>query len=303
MDVRPHFDSIADYGRSLADVSRWEPYARAALEQSGLPAGSLECGFPGTFPVLVGNDLVVKLFGYFGEWRADHAAELAAYQALGSNASILSPRVLAHGELFEDAGEAWPFLITTRIVGTAWRDLGGPPQHRLVVARALGEQVRLVHQIDVARAESVRGDWLMLHGSAAAERHRRWRTLPAHLVEQIDPFLTGYRRTPPTFVHADITEDHIFVANGAYAGLIDWGDAMVTDPWYDLGPLHLGAFRGDRALLRAFLDGYGWPVSADFAQHAMQLALMHQFDVFSSVAELAAVSSSLDELADALWRV
>lgn len=135
----------------------------------------------------------------------------------------------------------------------------------------------------------------------ALERHRGWQSLPGHLTEQIPAYLSDYRPGRVCLVRADLTEDHLFVDDGRLLGVIDWGDAMITDLFYELGPLHLGAFAADRRLLHAFLEGYHWPIDSDFADHALRVALMHEFDLFGVVAEAASAADSLAALALALW--
>jgi hypothetical protein len=87
------------------------------------------------------------------------------------------------------------------------------------------------------------------------------------------------------------------------AGVIDWGDALVIDPYYELPALYLGTFKGDKRLLRAFLAGYGWEIGADFAQRAMTMTLLHEWDVLADVGKFVALDAvaSLDELATTLW--
>ena len=78
----PVFASIDSYGARLGDVGYWRPYAEAALASSGLPEQTMQSGFEGTYPTLVGGQLVVKLFGYFPGWRESVAAETAANRAI-----------------------------------------------------------------------------------------------------------------------------------------------------------------------------------------------------------------------------
>ena len=88
-------------------------------------------------------------------------------------------------------------------------------------------------------------------------------------------------------LHCDLNADHVL---GGFegerwrpVGVIDFGDAMIGDRMYDLVALHLGLFRCDKRLLRAFLDDYGSDerLRRDFARRAMSMTLLHQFDVLS----------------------
>ena len=107
---------------------------------------------------------------------------------------------------------------------------------------------------------------------------------------------------------------HAFVENGRLTGIIDWGDAMVTDRHYELIQLHRDMFGCDKALLRVFLDASDWPVSKDFPRQALGLALHrqaiglaqhHTMDVFEPVAELLPLRDigTLEELAAELFTV
>lgn len=304
----PTFDSPDAYGSRLGDVDAWRPYAAAALARCGLAEPRLVSGFEGTYPTLVGDRLVVKLFGHVPGWRASFDAEVAANRVVEQDGGIAAPRVLARGSLFPGEEAEWPFLVTERLGGRPWREAGLPPAEAGSVARQLGAQIRRLHDAgpDGPRADALRGvrqDRLgdRDHGRAAAERHRAWGSLPAHLLDQVPGYLAGYRAGRRCLVHGDLTEDHLFVRDGELLGIIDWGDALVTDPFYELGALHLGAFAGDRELLGHFLDGYGWRLDGGFPERALQVALMHEFDLFGALRSLTGDARSLADLATGLW--
>ncbi|SDS47286.1 phosphotransferase family protein [Microlunatus soli] len=299
----PVFDATRDYGALLGDADHWRPYAELALARAGLPIEPLVSGFTGTYPTLVGTSLVIKLFGHFGGWRRSVAAEIAANEAIHAQRWIRAPKIVATGQLFPGNSDDWPFLISERLSGEAWRDSDLATRDRMNVAVQLGRQVRLVHGCPAVSPSQLHGDWLAEHRTDTVDRQRRWKVLPERLLDQIPEYIAGYRPADPVLVHGDITEDHIFLDGDRLVGLIDWGDAMITDPFYELGALHLGAFGADRRLLGSFLEGYGWPADEDFARHAMQAALMHEFDLFSGVRDLAQQAESLDDLADALWKL
>lgn len=299
----PVFDGATDYGAVLGDAEQWRPYAEAALIGSGLPVEPMVSGFAGTYPTLVGPSRVVKLFGHFGNWRRSFRAEIAAHEAIRGQRWIRAPKIIATGRLFPETDQDWPYLVSERLDGVAWRDCRLSTRHRMTVANELGRQVRMVHDIDTGAAADLAGGRLQEHRAGITERHRRWNTLPTRMIDQIPDYIAGYRPIGRCLVHGDITEDHIFVDDDRLVGLIDWGDAMITDPFYELGALHLDAFGADRRLLGSFLEGYGWPIDEGFVVHAMQAALLHDFDLFGGVADLARQSDSLDDLADRLWRL
>lgn len=46
-----------------------------------------------------------------------------------------------------------------------------------------------------------------------------------------------YENVIPSIVHGDLRHDHIFAENGKYTGMIDFGDTMANDPYFDLAHL------------------------------------------------------------------
>lgn len=266
-------------------------------------------GIGGTYPTWLCGDVVVKLFGHSRAWRAGHAAERAAHAVLATDPAIAAPRLLAAGQLSDDPVASWPYLITTRMSGVAWQHAGLSPAQRLSLAAALGRQIRRVHGLrpsGIAAPER----WPAASVAAAA-RHS---SLPPHLIGQIEDYLGRLGPFERVFVHGDLMFRHLFVENGRLAGVIDWGDAIVTDRHYEFAKLHLDLFDCDKALLRAFLEASDWPIGEDFAHKAMALALCRQahglvqhdtIDVFYTLpARLPLLDiDTLDELASELFAV
>lgn len=306
MIAPPAFETIQEYGAHLGDLRFWWPYVAQILERHGLAKVGPQpvAGAGGTYPTVLYGDVVVKLFGYFRTWREGHAAERAALALVATDPEIAAPELLFEGWLYDDADAPWPYLITTWLSGVAWRDAQLTVDERLSVVAGLGRQVRRVHALrssDIAPHEA----WSPLNASAATARHRAWGSLPPHLLDQVGDYLAQLGPFDRVVVHADLTADHAFVEHGRLTGIIDWGDAMVTDRHYELGALHIDMFRGDKALLKVFLEACGWPVGEDFPRRAMALALHHRFDVFEAVGALLPLREvgTLDALATELFAV
>lgn len=308
----PTFASIREFVARLGDFGFWRPYVAGVLERHGLldDAGREPvAGFNPTFPTFLYGDVVVKLFGYSRSWRASHAAERATQALIATDPEISAPDLLVEGRLYDDADAPWPYLITTRMSGVAsWRAELSTEQ-RLSLAEELGKQVQRVHTLrspDVA----THADWPTLNLAAAAEQS----SLPPHLISQIDDYLARLGSFDRVFVHGDLTANHVFVEDGRFAGIIDWGDAMVTDRHYEIIQLYRDMFGCDKALLRAFLEASDWPTGKDFPRRALGLALHrqaiglvqhHTMDVFEPIATLLPLQDigTLDELATELFAV
>lgn len=311
MTAPPRFASLRDHVSRLRDVDFWWPYVSEILRRHDLADAGREpvAGFNPTHPTFLVGELVVKLFGCSRAWRESHAAERAAQLLVATDPEIAAPRLLADGRLYEDADAPWPYLVTTRMSGLAWREAGLSGDQRLSIAAELGRQVRRVHALRPSRVVA-REDWPALGVAAAAERS----SLPPHLVAQVDEYLARLGPFERVFVHGDLTAAHAFVEEGRLTGIIDWGDATVTDRHYELIQLHRDLFGCDKALLRAFLEAGDWPVGEDFARRALGLALYrqaaglarhHTMDVFEPVAARLPLRDigTLDELATELFDV
>ncbi|MDX6552635.1 MAG: hygromycin-B 7-O-kinase [Gaiellales bacterium] len=311
MTAPPVFASVEGYVSRIGDAGFWAPVAAEVLERHALAGARAEpaAGFNATYPTFVYGEVVVKLFGFVPSWREAHAAELAAHDVLATDPEIRAPSLLAAGRLYDDEDAAWPYLITTRMPGVAsWR-AGLSTADRRSLAAELGRQVRRVHGLRPAGAATEK-DWPAANVSAAAARS----SLPPHLVAQIDSYLAKLRPFDRVVVHGDLVANHAFVENGRLTGIIDWGDAMVTDRHYELIQIHRDTFECDRALLRVFLDACNWPAAADFPRQALGHALRrqavgllqhHTIDVFEPIAALFPLGdiATLDDLATVLFDV
>lgn len=318
----PALASDAEYRQRLGDQAFWEPYARAVLEQAGLPAPALMriAREVGTYPTLITDSgLVVKLFGerYYGP--ESFAAERDAYRVL-EGYPLPVPKLIAAGSLFSDNddGWLWPFLVVTQVHGVSYaaQRASLSQSHRLTVARQLGGFLYHLHRLPLIGRDALLPTWDRFLALLARRRrdapadYRGWGILPPHLVDQLDgwlpdPFALADTSQPPRFLHGDIHNEHVFLDPGSHrlSAVIDFTDVFAGDPRYDLVALHFGTFRTDKALLAACLDGYGWPTpDADWPRQMLAFTLLHDFNMLTPDMELGD-HRSLDDLADAIWRL
>lgn len=312
MIAPPIFTSVQEHVSRLGDVGFWRPYLMEILDRHDLAAAglNLQAGFNPTYPTFLCGDVVVKLFGCSGAWRQGHAAERSAQVLLAEDLGVLAPRLLAEGRLCDDKDSPWPYLVTARMSGVAARDAVLSADQRRSLAVALGQQVRRIHALSPSGLATTHDDWQPVNMAAAARRS----SLPPHLISQIDGFLNRLDPFDRVFVHGDLTLSHVFVDDGCLAGIIDWGDAMMTDRHYELIQVYRDVFACDRTLFRDFLEASDWPVGGDFPRQALGLALHrqaigcvqhHSMDVFEPIAALLPLQdiATLDELAAELFAV
>lgn len=307
------FNSEDEYSAYRADLDFWWPLIMEILEQHHLAGASKYntaiCGFNPTYPVFLIGDIVVKFFGHRPSWKRAFQTELAAHGYLLKDDTILAPRILASGNLFEDSNNPWPYIISTKVSGKSWLDTTLTFDEKNKVAKEVGAELYKIHAISTDDQLNHDYQWSTLNFQKAAERS----VLPKHLVGQVELFIAKLDDFDRCFVNGDIVDTHVFIDNGSLSGIIDWGDATITDRHYELGKL-MDTFDWDKRLLKTVLESSNWPVKKNFSKQSLGLALYRQavgltqhnsFDVFYKLPDIIPLKdiATLDELADVLFGV
>jgi hypothetical protein len=248
-------------------------------------------GKGGSYPAILSGDLVVKFFGYAGEWRAPWENERRAQERLELDDRILAPRLLGSGELFPAEQQSIPYLLVSRIPGRDWLDAEPDFDTRLQVAADLGSQLRLIHALPHGNLPTIE-TWM----DRPISQGVRGGLFPRHLVDQVDDWIETVPVGSPKFVHSDIFVRHPFLDRGRLSGIIDWGDAMAADPHVELGKLQLDVFEGDKLLLRSLLDADDWPVDDQFPRRALAMALRRHTQILGQHGEGGDMFYRLPEL-------
>lgn len=237
-------------------------------------------GLGGTYPAVISDELVVKFFGCVGAWFATWENERLAQERLGSDERLLVPRLVGAGQIFPHERESWPYLILTRVPGASWCETNMRFDQRCSIAAELGAQLRHIHALAVDAMPGIDAWMTRSPGTGAYSG-----AFPAYLAGQVDDWIEQVPMGKPAFVHGDLFDRHPFVNRTHLSGIIDWGDAMAADPHVELGKLHLDVFEGDKRLLRAFLDGYGWQIDAEFPRRALAMALRRHTQILGQHGE------------------
>jgi len=319
------FSSDEEYENSLRDAAFWEPYARAPLRVADLPdEGEVVTHFPTTHvAALVGSRFFVKLHYEDSYGEQCFRTELAFFRATRGR-DLPIPDLLAEGSLYDDDDWRWPFLILSPMPGRDLRSLGDTVRTEDMerVAVFAGMVMRRLHDTDVAESEPLAHSTyenLIADRRAKAELdHVAWRSLPERLAETIRDSLWQHRdlldpeSSPRRLIHGDLHGGNIFVAGSPGAleptGIVDFNDAMIGDPHYDLVSLHLKAFRANKSLLRIALDAYEWgPLGTDWPERMMAFTLAHDYDMIEPVVSaypgVLDDAGPLEDVADLLWNL
>jgi hygromycin-B 7''-O-kinase len=324
--AHPVFDSITAYAQQFTNVDYWKPYVELVCARHQLTPGSnIRAGLPGTHPVFIVDErYVVKLYTDLFNSASSIDAEIDVYRLLGYAPQIPAPALFAHGTLFSKGeGWSWPYIVIEALPGISLDEAGEQVtyRHKLALARYLGPVVRSLHTLPLSDASYRHGSWdafihfLAKQRAACVDQHTRWQTIPDHLIAQIDAYLPPLETLAdqtgmPSLLHADLNADHVlgFFQDDHWhtTGIIDFGDAKVGDPLFELIALHIGLFDCDKHLLQAFLECYGFHerLRDRFVLRAMSYTLLFEFNVFHSIFQILPTAhevATLDELAALLW--
>jgi hygromycin-B 7''-O-kinase len=309
-------NGLEGYRQSFMDAELWRPFIVQVFREHNWACDQIRPGVAGTYPTfIIDEQRVVKFFGpLFDGERCWHVEQEAA-QLMLDVPEIPVARLIDSGVLEREQG--WTYLILEYVpgvsIGEVYADI--PFEEKRSLAHWLGKCLPRMYRIEADHGtalprlrEDLARSWF---ASRWPQDQAKW---PVHLARQVEAYLSEnaefLRAESNCFIHADLTQDHILgrFANGHFTMLavIDFGDAMLGNIYYELTALHLDLFNCDKRLLAEFLQTYGLFPGRDFTTTAMVTSLLHQFDVYAPLfawkPELMKLSS-LDELADRIWNV
>ena len=291
-----------------------EDLARAIIHKHQLSEAPLTLFSDGTNIVFsYGESKVIKIFPPFHQSQFE--SERLVLKHLDGNLSIKTPTLEYEGELF-----GWPYIIMSKLEGTnletLWETM--PHHNKVVIIRELGALIREVHALPTDGLEAIDCHWPQFIEKQIANCVKQHQTkgLSTALVQQLPAFLESIKDLLPTFkkpviLTGEYTPMNFLVqkVDGLWhiSGLIDFGDAMLGLPQYDLlGP---GAFliQGDKQLLSTFLLAYGYlphELTNKLSHQLTALMLLHQYsnlNIQIRIPNWKANVTSLKELENLVW--
>lgn len=275
----PSIDAHTDLRQTFAPEF-WLPAMRIIAERHGVSADDLSLFPSGTDIVYSAGAAVIKFTAPC--WRKSLQQELVWLRWLDGRLDLEVPRPLASGEL-----DGWPYQITTRVAGQAvarvWKWLSH--QERLRLACEIGAAMAGLHAIATPPGDHRWPAFLAARRAGVVANHRS-RGAALHWLDQLDATLDAIDRPdrPLVCLHTELLDEHIFVEQRAgrwrVSGLVDFADARVGHPDYELAALAEFLFKGEPGLLGACLAAYGWSrrdcVPAQ-APRLLSWALLHRF--------------------------
>lgn len=260
----PPADSPAEFrGARAVPDEVWIAALRELLPRHGLKLTTVTKFADGEFPAFgLGAEYVVKLIPKI--W-VDVARRERAALDLASQRSDVVPRVTATGEC-----EDWCYLVMTRRPGTplneCWARLDADT--RTAIATDVGCWLAHLHAMPITAAAEIETDhWLefVRKQSAAWPGRNDVAALDPRLrmtgPDYLSRVLNSHAADRLVFLHGDLAPENVLVseANDGWriTGVLDFGNARVGDPVFDLTAPTVLLAPGNHDVITAFCAGYG----------------------------------------------
>lgn len=311
--IFPHVSSFEEYENIKIQIDRFEKAAREIIAFHRLSDEPLSL-FDGTNIVFAyGNNRVIKIFPPFHQDQ--FKSDLLVMNHLQNKVSVKTPIIEYHGVI-----DGWPYIIMSRLDGTLLEGLWETLDHnnKKILIRELGVLIREVHALPTQGLEAIDCHWEQFISKQINEcvsRHKITKLSDA-LLKQIPEYLESAKEhlpmiKNPVILTGEYTPMNFLVKqiSGVWhiAGLIDFGDAMLGLPEYDLlGP---GAFliQGDKTLLQEFLTAYGYTqeeLTSALSKQLTLLMLLHRYSnlrIQIRIDNWMSKVASIKELENLVW--
>ncbi|WP_133140292.1 aminoglycoside phosphotransferase family protein [Legionella genomosp. 1] len=286
---------------------------KAIINKHQLPEAALTLFPDGTNIVFSFGAKVIKIFPPVHQTQFE--SERLILKHLDGKLSVRTPRLEEEGELF-----GWPYLIISRLEGTLletlWETMS--KNNKIVILHELGELIREVHTLSTEGLEAIDCHWPQFIEKQIAQcvTNHQNKGFPPVLLKQLPDYLESAKELvtsikKPVILTGEYTPMNFLVNHKDdmwhISGLIDFGDAMLGLPEYDLlGP---GAFliQGDKQLLETFIMAYGYSSSeltGKLSHQLTALMLLHQYSnlkVQIRIANWEEQVQSLEDLESLVW--
>jgi hygromycin-B 7''-O-kinase len=211
-----------------------------------------------------------------------------------------SPDLVACGKV-----EGWPYLVLSVVPGVpavdVWHSLSR--EDRIMVVSQVGHLMVRLHAHPPLDELGI--DWnrfLEERIAGALEHHAP----PAGWRDWLQRRVHGFTEGPfrPVLLHADITHDHVLLERKENAwvvtGIIDFGDAMMGHPHYDLVAPLICFAAGDAAVARSLVGSCGGKLDRDLSERLLTYCLLHRYAKLSDITARIGVDHP-DGIFEAFW--
>lgn len=286
MTELPSIESGAQLNEFRQQPERWTPVIVSLARSNGLPTVDFQnLGGDSSLVIAIGKHYVVKLTPPV--FARQIQAEEHALKYIGKGLPLRTPQLCATGNL-----DSWRYVVQSRIpgqqLGESWPTVS--QSARRSILQEIGLFFAALHRLAAPQAGVLADSWdefLSMQTQLCAARQASW-GVPEEIVSGISECLANSgvsTNSCISLLHADLGGGNVLlesVEDGRYvAGIIDFGDARIGDPLYDLITPALLIAEGNHELFSALLDGYGIVGSARDERLQTRLtayAVLHPFN-------------------------
>ena len=282
----PTINTDEEYDNLQLDCEIFKKAAEEIIARHHL-SNELLSRFDGTNIVFAcGSSRVIKIYPPIHQHQ--FTSEVMIMKHLQSKLSVSTPNIEYEGEI-----SGWPYIVMNRIDGTLLEGLWENLDHhnKMIIINELGQLIREVHSLPTHGLDAIDCHWeqfISQQINQCVSRHESTE-LPEPLLKQIPKYLESAEEIlpqikNPVILTGEYTPMNFLVKQESgiwhINGLIDFGDAMLGLPQYDLlGP---GVFliQGDKILLREFLISYGYlpeELTPALSHQLTTLMLLHRY--------------------------
>jgi hygromycin-B 7''-O-kinase len=257
----------------------------------------------------ISPDYVIKLIPFI--YRREYERELGGLTQVSGPFPVRTPQICASGAL-----GSWSYIVMTRLpgdpLGRHLDSLTNAEMREIIFI--IGAALRALHAIPLPTvglfSTELWDEFVAAQSLLCGDRQVGW-GVHEQLVEGFPNCLAPANLADApdrAMLHADLTLWNVMIENlgGRWkvSGIIDFADARIGTPVYDLSPPALLIARRDRDLFHTFLDGYGVAKEArneTLQDQLMAAAILHPFGDLTRNYDLNRPPSSLNELRNSMF--
>lgn len=284
----------SSWGMIFQSVKDFEPLIKYIFSRHSLPFTGIEQCTPGTNAVFKVGGLVAKIFapqesGMDTEW--DYETELFGIER-ANRLGISAPQLLASG-IVEDK-YAFRYMVMEYISGNSLGQL-----ESVITDSEKVKYAKLIREITFKMntpCERFNGCDIVKR----AQHCKRWNTFPLSFQYERSDYLKKYKVKNPVYVHGDLNPDNVLVDTAGKLYIIDFADAVLAPPEYELAALICELF----CFEKPYMDGYfGKYDAAELAEKCFEGILLHDFGYDIIRCNLGCIDeiTSLAELKERLY--
>ncbi|MGM7700255.1 aminoglycoside phosphotransferase family protein [Pseudalkalibacillus sp. Hm43] len=305
----------SEWGKMYVNLDLWSPIIEQVLETEKLPYNEVTLTkHPGTHAVFeVDGRYILKIYTPLSP--DDFSVEVSVYKNIAKAGHTYFPELVAAGEV--RCPELWQYTIVSVVEGVAYRDVESllTVEEKTQLAKSLATQLKEYHGIQWVYNDIP--EWSLRsedHLSTLKKNLKKLDALNEEVISEIAHFLQTFKpnaKFPQTVVHADLTEDHVFLnkEDGSWklSGLIDVADSKYSSVLLELPAIWFELFKGGIDAMQAFMIAYD---DRTFRMKEMRntliyMTFIHQFgaDMIRETFKRQNITSvsTLDELTEIMW--